>query len=421
MSEKTRVALIKGEDPKISVNEAVSLLGGIERFVRPRSVVVIKPNLLGPYPPETGMGTHPEVIRAVIDLCKKAGASRIIVGDDPFFSQSGREVFRVTGLEELAKETGVETLDFAEDSWVEFKIPDGIGTKMARFPQTVLSCNTLINVPKMKCHPQTLVTLALKNFQGIMEDNDKLDITHAAPDYKCNPRPGGPPYPRLGLEYALVDLHRIVKTNLNIVDGIVGPTTDHWGGRPDFKPGLIVAGEDPVAVDTVATKAMGLDPAMVNMIQIANEVGIGTAKLDEIEVVGASMNSVNAGYTIPPTFSVKYQEYKEPNLHLIAGTTCNACLSSVQDPLHLIIAASNGRLRPTDFEEMTIVVGKDAVIPYDYLGKLILYGNCAVRQYQGIHPFEEAIPCVGCPTPSMVFWRLWKRGKIKALKTERTP
>ena len=419
MPVKTRVALIKGEDAKISVNEAVSLLGGIERFVRPRSVVLIKPNLLGPYPPEMGMGTHPEVIRAVIDLCKKAGASRIIVGDDPLFGQSGRETFRENGVGDLAKETGVETLDFAEDDWVEFKIRDGIGTKIARFPQTVLSCNTLINVPKMKPHTLCMVTGALKNFQGITKDDDKLDITHAAPDYKCNPRPGGPPYPRMGLEYALVDLHRIVKTNLNIVDGIVGTQIERWGGRPGLKPGLIVAGEDPVAVDTVATKAMGLDPAMVNMIQIAHEVGIGTANLDEIEVVGESLDSVNAGYTVPSTFSVNSVEYKEPNLHLITGTTCNVCLSAVGAPLMYIIGASNGSLKSSDFEEMTIVVGKDAVIPYDYMGKLILVGNCAVRQYQGIHPFEEAIPCVGCPPPSIFLFRPWRRGKIKVLKADR--
>jgi len=366
------------------------------------------------------MATDPEVIRAVVDLCKKAGASRIIIGEDTVVGQSGREVFRATGVEELAKETGIETLDFAEDNWVKFKIPDGIGTKRTRFPQTVLACHTLINVPKMKCHPMCMVTLALKNFQGITSDNDKLDITHGAPDYKRNPQPGGPPYPRLGLEYALVDLHRVVKTNLNIIDGIIGPNTAHWGGRPDFKPGLIVAGEDSVAVDTVATKAMGLDPAMVNMIQIADEIGIGTAKLDEIEVVGASLNNVNSGYTIPPTFSVtKVDEYKEPNLHLIAGTACNICLSTIQNPLGTIITATQGRLKPSDFEELTFAIGKDAVIPYDYLGKLILWGNCAVRQYQGVHPFEDAVLCPGCPPAGGgCSWRLWKRGQIKASKAE---
>lgn len=420
MSEKTRVALIKGDDPKTSVNEALKHLGGIERYVRPRAVVVIKPNLVYPAPQETGQTTDPEVIRAVIDLCKKAKASRIIIGDAPVIGSSGREVIRATGVEELAKETGVETLDFHEDNWVEVKIPDGIGTKRARFPQTVLTCHTLINVPKMKCHPMTMVTLALKNFQGLMHGNDKFEITHGAPDYKCNPKPGGPPYARLGLEYALVDLHRVVRTNLNIVDGIVGPTVASWGGKSDFKPGLIVAGEDPVAVDTVATKAMGLDPAMVNMIQIADEIGIGTAKLDEIEVVGAFLNEVNAGYTIPPSFSVtKAEEFEEPNLHKIAGTACNICLSSCQHPLGRITQATQSRLKPTDFEEMTFVVGKDAVIPSDYFGKLILYGNCAVRQYQGIHPFENAISCLGCPpAATLAFWRLWKRGKINALKAE---
>lgn len=417
MPRNTRVALVKGDYPKNSLNEAVNHLGGIGRYVRPGAVVVIKPNLCLPVTKETGQATHPEVVRAVIDLCKAAKASRIIIGDTPMVGFSSREVIRVTGMEEVAKETGVETLDFHEDSWLEVKIPDGIGTKRARFPQTVLSCDTLINVPKMKSHGMTMVTLALKNFQGLIHSKDKFEVTHGAPDYKCNPQPGGPPYGRLGLEYALVDLHRVLKPSLNIVDGIVGPNVASWGGRPDFKPGLIVAGEDPVAVDTVATKAMGLDPTTVNMIQIADEIGIGTAKLDEIEVVGASLNEVNAGYTIPSSFSItKAEDYEEPNLHLIAGTACNVCLSVVRAPLGRITATTRDRLKSTDFEEMTIVVGKDAVIPGDYKGKLILYGNCAVRQYGGVHPFENAVLCPGCVPAGGSFWMLWKRGQIKALK-----
>jgi len=418
MPQRTRVALVKGEDPKICVSETVNLLGGIGRYVRPGAVVVIKPNLCLPVEKETGQTTHPEVVRAIIDLCKEAGASRIIVGDTPMVGFSGREVIRVTGMEEVAMETGAETLDFHEDNWVDVKIPDGIGAKRMRFPQTVLSCDALINVPKMKSHGTTMVTLALKNLQGLIHGKDKFEATHGAPDYECEPKTGGPPYARQGLEYALVDIHRVLKASLNIVDGIVGPSVASWGGRPGFRPGLIVAGEDPVAVDTVATKAMGLDPTTVNMIQIADEVGIGTGKLDEIEVVGTPLNEVNAGYSIPASFSVtEAEQYKEPNLHLIAGKACNVCLSAVRSPLGRIVQTTKSQLQPTDFEEMTVVVGKDAMIPGDYKGKLILYGNCAIRQYQGVHPFENAIPCQGCPPAGGSFWTLWKRGQIKALKT----
>jgi hypothetical protein len=277
-------------------------------------------------------------------------------------------------------------------------------------------CDTLINVPKLKCHSACVATLALKNFQGLVHSVDKLYLTHGAPDFHGDPQPGGPPYPRLGLEYALVDLHRVIRGDLHIVDGMIGPQQG-WGGYPGLTPGLIVAGSDPVAVDTVATQAMGIDPALVNMLQIAEDAGIGHSQIEQIEVVGAALSDVNARYQMPASFATtRLTDYPAPNLHVITGTACNICLRGATSTFNRIVDITRGRVQLADLEEVTVVVGRDAVIPSNYQGKLVLYGNCAVRQWSGIHPFENAIPCPGCAPAGGILWWQWKQGHIQTAK-----
>mgnify|MGYP003623563756 FL=1 len=70
------VAVVKGS-PSPATRAAVQMLGGMGRFVKPGQKVVIKPNMSFAREPETGANTHPDVVRALVILCKKAGAGQI--------------------------------------------------------------------------------------------------------------------------------------------------------------------------------------------------------------------------------------------------------------------------------------------------------------------------------------------------------
>ena len=101
------------------------------------------------------------------------------------------------------------------------------------------------------------VTLSLKNLMGVIVDKRGV-VMHENLDEK------------------IVDLASIFKPALNVVDGIIGSEMDEVVGRP-IQSKVIIAGNDMVSVDSVASAVMGLNPTMVRHVQLAEEKGLGIA------------------------------------------------------------------------------------------------------------------------------------------------
>src|SRR5215204_3488108 len=97
------------------VREAIDLLGGMSRFVKPGETVLIKPNLTVFYSAEEGCTTDPLVVGALIRLAKAAGAGRVIVGESSGEFFSSLECMRITGVAAVADREGAETLDLGSD------------------------------------------------------------------------------------------------------------------------------------------------------------------------------------------------------------------------------------------------------------------------------------------------------------------
>jgi uncharacterized protein (DUF362 family) len=128
------------------------------------------------------------------------------------------------------------------------------------------------------------VTLSMKNLMGVIVDNRGL-VMHDNLDEK------------------IVDLASLFKPALNVVDGIVGAEMDEVLGRP-VKSNIVIAGIDMVSVDTVGSAVMGLDPIKVRHIQMAAERGLGVASLENIDLVGESLDAVTM------KFSTEYSDRK---------------------------------------------------------------------------------------------------------------
>lgn len=259
------VALVRCQDyEEVTVHEAVgralSLLGGASRFVRPGEHLLLKPNLLVGSAPEQAVTTHPSVFAAVATHLAEAGA-RLSYGDSPAFG-STRAAARKSGLADVEGDLGIARADFSGSRTVSFA--EGRLIKQFEIAAPVLDADGLVSLPKLKTHALMRMTGAVKNQFGCVSGVRKGEFHARMPD---------------GERFAqmLVDLNRLLRPRLFLMDGVVGMEGNGPRGGDPRHLGVLLASEDPVALDTVVCRIIGLDPRLVGTITWGEAWGLGTA------------------------------------------------------------------------------------------------------------------------------------------------
>ena len=289
MSAKVSIVKCSSYEPAIvesAIRETVNLLGGLNNFIKPGSSVLVKPNLLMSKPPEFGITTHPEVLRAVIHLLKEIDC-KIIVGDGPSVwgkhAENVDEVYEITGIRKVTQQEGVKLVIF-DKRRMHNKLP---------LAAVLDECDYLINLPKFKTHEFTLITGAIKNLFGLVSGTYKTEL------HKNNFEPA---------EFAkiLVDIYQEVKPALTIIDGILamegdGPATS--GKTRQLN--LLLAGSDCVALDTVMAKIMGIVNYEVLTTKEAALRGLGENEINRIKIEGEDIDKLNILPFILPATSAK--------------------------------------------------------------------------------------------------------------------
>lgn len=220
--------------------DLVLRVGGLE--VRPGSVVLLKPNLVsaGGGPAHLAC-TSPAVVAAVAEWCLDHGA-RVQVGDSPAFG-SGRAVMRACGMLDALARLPVAVVDFDRSRRLE--LPCGLKVPVAA---AALECDLLLNLPRVKAHGQLYVSLAVKNYFGVVSGWHKA-LHHARYGDLAN-----------RFETLLADLPALFPGSFSLVDGIVAmQRTGPMQGEP-FPLALLAGGFDPVALDTAILEIIGADP-----------------------------------------------------------------------------------------------------------------------------------------------------------------
>jgi uncharacterized protein (DUF362 family)/Pyruvate/2-oxoacid:ferredoxin oxidoreductase delta subunit len=270
----------------VAVTKAVDEIGGIDRFIKKGNHVLIKPNLLISSSVDKHVTTHPEIVRAVIKLVKKAGGKPRI-GDSPAMG-SAKKVSSKCGIADVAKEEHVEIVNF--NSPVEVSNPAGIQFKKFKLDRAVLETDAIISLPKLKTHGQMTLTLGVKNMFGAVPGTRKSQWHLAAGT------------DRLNFGRMLVDLYQRISPRLTIMDGIIGM---HGNGPQNGDPkkiGLVMASEDAVALDAVICEIVGLKRDRMPTTLAAEEMGVGETRLDRISITGESIeNSRIEGFVFPET------------------------------------------------------------------------------------------------------------------------
>ncbi len=272
--ENPRVAIVKDSDPLKATIEALKLVNE-DFLVKPSETVVIKPNIVRPVAPEKGITTDARVVEAIIKILQDKGVGDIIIAEGG--NPGTDKAFKKLGYRDLEKEYGVGLVNLNKDNFETVRIQEAVALHEAKVAKTILECDALINVPKLKIHHMAQVTLSLKNLMGVIVDNRGLvmhDMIHEK----------------------IVDLASLFKPVLNVVDGAIGAEKDEVVGDP-VESNVVIAGSDMVAVDAVGSGVMGLDPKSIKHIEQAASRGMGVSNINQIRVLGESIDSVAKNYS----------------------------------------------------------------------------------------------------------------------------
>ena len=269
---KTQVSIVKAPTyahTESAIRHAVELLGGIDEFLRPGMKVLLKPNLLFGASPDKCITTHPEVVKAVVNIVRQAGCIPIM-GDSPAVG-SGRMHYRWSGFAEICREMNVEWVDFEDDA---VEVAGKHLFKKLEIAKAVLAADAIINLPKVKTHGQTYLTLAVKNMFGIIPGVRKSR-------WHMNAGSDAVLFSKMLLEICYYK-----KPVLNIVDGIIAMEGNGPRSGDPYPLGYIIAGEDPSAVDRVIVHMLNTKPSKVPTLIAAEQMGLGETNLDNIQIWG---------------------------------------------------------------------------------------------------------------------------------------
>ena len=276
-NEPVDIGVVKGKDYFANTKKAIELVGGIEKFVPKKSRVALLPN---PQRNNPGAFTSPEVLRAVIQMCKDAGAADIAC-----ISWLKPDYWEKTGLKAVVESEGVGLVisDLKDESLFKpVPIPKGVNLKEARIMKTYFDYDVLVDIPITKDHSGNRFTGTMKNLMAL--NSPKSNGTFHQKNWKTDPAAIN------HMEQCIADLNTIIEPDLCVVDATEFIITNGpFGPGKLHKPMKVVAGKDRVAIDSYCAALWDLDPKEIIAINKAYAHGVGemnlkSMKIKEIEI-----------------------------------------------------------------------------------------------------------------------------------------
>lgn len=265
-----KIAIVKGKNPIETAANALKMVKpNLDFIFSADKPILIKPNYINSKHPSTGITTDGRVIEGVVKFLKEGGAENVVIGEGSGWADTF-EAFRTAGVDAVAERWNVKLVDLNKDEFVEVSPPNPFSLKKVKVAKTALQ-SIIVSVPKLKLHRMATVTLGLKNMMGALASKG---VMH-------NGR----------LSENIVDLASVLKPSLTVIDGIIAGEGHETSGNP-VEMDVVIAGVDPVAVDSVGAAIMGVNPKDVKHLVLAEEKGLGTCDLNKITVVGEPLEKV---------------------------------------------------------------------------------------------------------------------------------
>jgi uncharacterized protein (DUF362 family) len=262
---KPTIVVVHGTDEAKMLAAGMARLGGFPAFVRKGRKATVKANAAWVSRPEQAGNTSPALVAACVAGCRAVGASEVVVPENP--CDGAERAFRVSGIRAAVEGAGGRMVELSEAGrFREVSLPKGRTLTSARVAVDVLDTGCLIDLPVVKSHGGAVITCAMKNWMGAVEDRST--------------------WHRKGLHQCIADLSTLIAPALIIADATRVMTTEGPRGPGEVKrPQLILLGTDPVAIDAYAATILDRAPFEVPHVKIAHEMGIGCGDLSRVEIV----------------------------------------------------------------------------------------------------------------------------------------
>jgi uncharacterized protein (DUF362 family) len=249
--------------------------------------VLLKPNMVG-LDPLGIINTHPAVIAAARDCFLRLGAAQVLIGDGPAMERDTEAIVESVRLRDYAGPLPRAFIDLNVDDVQRVVLKTHASRlKELYLPKTVLGVDFLVSMPKLKTHHWAGVTLSLKNMFGIVPGSCygwPKNVLHWA-----------------GIDRAILDINAAARPDFAIVDGIVGMEGNGPIQGTPKDSGVLIFGNDPVAVDATCCRVMGLVPERVKYLSGAGTL-LGHLKVDKIQQLGEPIASVRTCFAVLPAF-----------------------------------------------------------------------------------------------------------------------
>lgn len=362
------VCVIRAVDPERDLDRLLAPLGGARRFAGPGSRVLVKPNFGVPRPPESAVVTDPALVLALARTFVDLGAS-VAIGESCVTGFDLDRIWDLLYVRDRASDLGVELVDLRKDRPVRVAVHDPLVIDHALVARRTLEADLIVNVPKMKTHVETTVTLAVKNMKGVLTGNEKARFHQLDAPLEA------------ALEAAVADLHSALPPTLNIIDGILAM---EGGGPLEGDPlpfGVLVAGDDRLAVDVAGCELMGIPPAEVRHLALAARGNPAALAVGNIRLAGDPLSALRRPFRRPDAL-----EFAVPAVDLREAGACSGCAGGIRQALRGM--REHPAAQQTS-RQIRVYVGAQVVGPSEDCDLLI--GNCAIRQ------LAAGVRVPGCP------------------------
>jgi uncharacterized protein (DUF362 family) len=402
---KPVVAVVRYEKPQESVRKAVELSAGLQALPS-RARVFIKPNIVCwtksvPFP-KWGVITTSRVVEDMVFLLREHGIEDITIGEgsvlsDPKDRETPAHAFESLGYTTLARRYGVKVYDLHQRPFEKVSLGDGIELN---YNTDILQSDFVVNIPVVKTHAQTVVSLGIKNLKGVIDMNSRK---------KCHS-----PDPACDLNARIARLANPIPLSFTILDGIYtnerGPAFDGKIRRSN----LLVASADLLSADKVGSRLLGYEPSKVPHLVHAARYSGRTTDLSDLQVVGEKLEDVamkleysfayNKSNTLPlpmEKLGIKGLSYPKYDLSL-----CTYC-SSLQG---IILTAIAHAWKGEPWDDVEILTGK-MMEPSPTAKKTVLIGKCLSQAHRSHPRKDDFIMVKSCPpSPQKIVEALHQAG-----------
>lgn len=336
------------------LKEALELIGGLAGFITRNDRVMIKPNLNGEGC--TDIRLTEALIRMLLDISPK----EVFIAESTFGDAANtRMFFKKSGYSDLAKRHDIRLVNLNESVIVETPVARPLALEKLKLAQEVFEADKIINIPKMKVHYATGVSLSLKNLKGLLVGDEKKHFHD------------------IGLDNAIIDLNNTVKTHLTIIDAITGMERMGPHGGDMVRPDLLIAGASAWRADCAGIRIM--DYSIDEVRHLAGYIAVHGLDPADMEITGLDINTVRF-----PFKKVNMENLLPENIRVHRKNACSSCMNALLLSCRFLDAPPE--------KPVNLYLGSIPEKDFSADAPAIAFGNCCAKKT------GPSVPSVrGCP------------------------